>query len=240
MNQPFVLFILAAFVVLSGCSKDPGFHREEYKTVKFEDVPPDLKIPTKAWEMLSFKEVAAHGEGEHKKEGGGGEGGHGGGGEGEKKGGSKEIVFSDVTVFLVDKNPGILKQEALKFELPRGGGEINLSEYLNDRQGSFYVGFEFPAFVEAKQTKVLFVSRTRKRKLGDSVYGAGCNQILDITTKFHLAMLKEGLKVNTTRERHLSVLGGTFLFSAEKGDTIYVAQVSFVDPEHKNLFCEAP
>ncbi len=237
MNQPFVLFILSALVVLSGCSKSPGYHREEYKSIKFEDVPPDLKIPTKAWDMLSFKAV----EGEHGEhaEGGGGEGGHGGG-EGKKESGSKEIVFADVTVFLVDKNPGILKDEAMKFELPRGGGEIDLSQYLNNRQGSFYVGFEFPSFTDAKQSKVLFVSRARKRKLGDSVYGAGCNQILDITTKFNLAMQGEGLKVNTTRERHISVLGGTFLFSAEKGDTIYVAQVSFVDPEHKNLFCEAP
>lgn len=240
MNQPFLLFILSGLLILGGCSKDPGYHREEYKTIKFEDVPPDLKIPTNAWEMLSFKEVAAHDEGHGEKKEGGGEGGHGGGEGGEKKGGNKEIVFSDVTVFLVDKNPGVVKDEALKFELPRGGGEINLSEYLNDRQGSFYVGFEFPAFTEAKQSKVLFVSRARKRRLGEAVFGAGCNQILDITTKFNLAMQKEGLKVNTTRERHLSVLGGTFLFSAEKGDTIYVAQVSFVDPEHKNLFCEAP
>jgi hypothetical protein len=237
MNQPFVLFILSSLLVLSGCSKTPGYHREEYKSIKFEDVPPDLKIPSKAWDMLSFKAVeGAHGE---HAEGGGGEGGHGGG-EGKKESGNKEIVFADVSVFLVDKNPGILKDEALKFELPRGGGEIDLSQYLNNRQGSFYVGFEFPSFTEAKQSKVLFISHARKRRLGESVYGAGCNQILDITTKFNLAMQGEGLKVNTTRERHISVLGGTFLFSAEKGDTIYVAQVSFVDPEHKNLFCEAP
>lgn len=237
MNQPFVLFILSALVFVSGCTKTPGYHREEYKIIKFEDVPPDLKIPTKAWDMLSFKAVeGAHGE---HAEGGGGEGGHGGG-EGKKESGNKEIVFADVSVFLVDKNPGILKQEAMKFELPRGGGEIDLSQYLNNRQGSFYVGFEFPSFTEAKQSKVLFISHARKRKLGESVYGAGCNQILDITTKFNLAMQGEGLKVNTTRERHISVLGGTFLFSAEKGDTIYVAQVSFVDPEHGNLFCEAP
>ncbi|WP_413580492.1 hypothetical protein [Bdellovibrio sp. HCB288] len=225
MNQPFVLFILGALVALSGCSKDPGgYHREEYKVVKFEDVPPDLKIPTKAWEALSFQAAPdAHGA------------------ESEKADTSnKEIVFSDVTVFLVDKNPGILKEEAIKFELPRGGGEIDLSQYLNDRQGSFYVGFEFPAFTEATQSKVLFVSRARKRRLGDIIYGAGCNQILDITNKYNLAMKGEGLKVNTTRERHISVLGGTFLFSAEKAGTIYVAQVSFVDPTHKNLFCEAP
>ncbi|WP_413295114.1 hypothetical protein ACLSU7_08545 [Bdellovibrio sp. HCB185ZH] len=238
MNQPFVLFILSALVFVSGCTKTPGYHREEYKIIKFEDVPPDLKIPTKAWDMLSFKAVEGGAHGEHA-EGGGGEGGHGGG-EGKKESGNKEIVFADVSVFLVDKNPGILKQEAMKFELPRGGGEIDLSQYLNNRQGSFYVGFEFPSFTEAKQSKVLFISHARKRKLGESVYGAGCNQILDITTKFNLAMQGEGLKVNTTRERHISVLGGTFLFSAEKGDTIYVAQVSFVDPEHGNLFCEAP
>ncbi|WP_413577305.1 hypothetical protein ACLVWU_03330 [Bdellovibrio sp. HCB290] len=229
MNQPFVLFILSAFVILSGCSKDPGgYHREEYKVVKFEDVPPDLKIPTKAWDMLTFQAAPdAHGEG------------HGEGSE-KAESSTKEVVFSDVTVFLVDKNPGVLKEEAIKFELPRGGGEIDLSQYVNDRQGSFYVGFEFPAFTEAKQSKVLFVSHARKRRLGEIVYGAGCNQILDITTKYNLAMKGEGLKVNTTRERHITVLGGTFLFSAEKGDTVYVAQVSFVDPAHKNLFCEAP
>ncbi|WP_413560065.1 hypothetical protein [Bdellovibrio sp. HCB209] len=231
MNQPFLLFLTSALLVLSGCSKTAGYHVEEYKTVKFEDVPPDLKIPTKAWESLSFKAPAAHGE--HGAEGGG----EHGGGEGKKES-AKEIVFSDVTVFLVDKNPGVLKSEALRFELPRGGGEIDLSQYVNDLQGSFYVGFEFPAFTEAKQSKVLFISKARKRRLGESVFGAGCNQVLDITTKFNLAMKGEGLKVNTTRERHLSVLGGTFLFSAEKADGIYVAQVSFVDPEHKNLFCE--
>ncbi|MNY61910.1 hypothetical protein D3C86_1986530 [compost metagenome] len=106
--------------------------------------------------------------------------------------------------------------------------------------GSFFVGFEYPEFVDAQDKKVLFVSQAKKRKIDDIVYGLGCNQFVDITSKFFEAMKREGLKVNTTRDRHLSVLGGHFLFSAQKNNTVYVSQVSFTDSNKTNLFCEAP
>ncbi|MBO9667713.1 MAG: hypothetical protein J7501_12975 [Bdellovibrio sp.] len=234
MRKPIQLLTAGMFLVLGACTGHPGYHIEEYKEVKFEDLPADVKIPSKAWDLLSFKEPSAGGEAAH----GGGEG-HSEKKEGEdKKGSSKDIVFSEVTVFLVQKNPDVIKGEAVKIELPRGGGEIDISQYLTGGRGSFYVGFEFPEFKDSTAQKVLFVSQARKRKLGDEIFGAGCNQILDITKKYMLAMKGEGLKVNTTRERYASTLGGLFLFSAQKGDSIHVAQVRFTDSQHPNLFCE--
>lgn len=220
------------FLALGACTKTVGYHVEEFKEIKVEDLPDEVKVPTKAWDLLEFKSASAEGHHEAKAEGGG-EGHKEGGG-----GGSKEVVFAAIKVFLVQKNEGIVNGEVVKIELPKGGGDIDLSQYLTGNNGSFYVGFEFPDFVESTAQRVLFVSHARKRKLDDQIYGAGCNQILDITNKYMLAMKGEGLKVNTTRERHLSTIGGTFLFSAQKAGSTSVAQVTFKDSKHQNLFCE--
>ncbi|MFM6929990.1 MAG: hypothetical protein ACKOX6_16080 [Bdellovibrio sp.] len=230
MRKSVRLLTVWMFLALGACTKTVGYHVEEFKEIKVEDLPDEVKVPSKAWDLLEFKTVGAEAHHEAKAEGGG---------EGHKEAsGSKEVVFAAVKVFLVQKNEGIVNGEAIKIELPKGGGDIDLSQYLTGNNGSFYVGFEFPDFVESTAQKVLFVSRARKRKIDDQVYGAGCNQILDITNKYMLAMKGEGLKVNTTRERHLSTIGGTFLFSAQKAGSTLVAQVSFKDPKHQSLFCE--
>lgn len=234
MNKAAKIFSLWLFLTLGACTKDPGFRVENYKEIKFEDVATDVKVPSKVWDFLEFKAPGgAHAEHEEKKEEG----------HGEKEGAvgaTKEINFSEVNVFLVEKNSGLVRGTAVKIELPKGGGEIDLAQFITDEKGSFYVGFEFPEFTESTEQKVLFLSHTRKRRIDDKVLGAGCNQILDITTSFMKAMTKEGLKVNTTRERYTTVLGGTFFFSAKKAGSIYIAQVTFKDSKHQNLFCEVP
>ncbi|MDG0815609.1 hypothetical protein [Bdellovibrio svalbardensis] len=243
MNNAAKIYSLWLFLALGACTKDPGFHVAEYKEIKFEDVASDVKVPSKIWDMLEFKAVSEHGEaqaashGEAPKAEGGGE-------HGEKKEGAaglpKEIIFSEVNVFLVEKNADIVKGEAIKIELPKGGGEIDLAQFISDQKGSFYVGFEFPEFTESTAQKVLFLSKGRKRRIDDKVIGAGCNQVLDITASFMKAMSKEGLKVNTTRERYTSVLAGTFFIAAQKAGNIYISQVTFKDSKHQNLFCEVP
>jgi hypothetical protein len=45
----------------------------------------------------------------------------------------------------------------------------------------------------------------------------------------------KGIEVNTTRARHVSVLGGTFFFSSGK----QVTQVTFKDTQQGHLFCES-
>lgn len=231
MKKTLQLTSVWMFLALGACTKDPGYHVEKYKETTFEDIASDVRVPGKVWDLLEFK-AAEGGEGheakkEEKKEEG-------------KEGAtlSKDISFAEITVFLVEKNSGIVKNEAIKIQLPKGGGEIDLAQYVTDLKGSFYVGFEFPEFKDSTAQRVLFQSRTRKRRIDDKVLGVGCNQILDITTAFQKAMLKEGLKVNTTRERDVTVLGGTFYFAAQKAGAISVAQVTFTDSRYPNLFCE--
>lgn len=219
-------YAIVALLALTGwgCTKKAGFHVEDFQEVKIEELAEDIKVPGKAWDQLEFKSAEAHGAKDSHGEG--------------AKALSKAFSFADVVVWLVQKNEGVIEGEAVKIQLPKGGGKIDLSRYVTSQPGSFYVGFEFPAFETATGKKVLFVSRTRKRKIGGKVFGDGCNTVLDITNRFLKEMQGEGLKVNTTQERYLSVLGGTFLFSAQNGNDVLLAQVTFVNPQFPHLFCE--
>nr|BFD68248.1 hypothetical protein HAGR004_32700 [Bdellovibrio sp. HAGR004] len=203
------------FLLLGACTKEPGYQVSEYHEIKADDLPDEVKIPRQAWDLMEFKTSA---EGAAVV--------------------SKNLIFSEVNVFLVEKNPGVVEGEALKIALPKGGGTIDLSRFITGKRGTFYVGFEFPAFADATNKKVLFVSKARKRRIGSEVFGAGCNQFFDISNEFFKKMQAEGLKVNSTQERHLSVLGGNFLFAAEKDTDVYLAQVKFTNTQLPQYFCE--
>lgn len=207
--------ILAMIFAATACTGSPGYHTNEYKEVKLNELPEDVKIPSGAWDLVEMKTP----------------------GSGSASAISTNLVFSDVTVFLVEKGPGIVKGEAVKIFLPKGGGTIDLAHFITDKKGSFYVGFEFPQFEKATAKKVIFVSNARKRRIGQEIFGAGCNQFFDISERFFKEMKNEGIKVNTTQERYVSVLGGTFLFTAQKDKDIHVAQVTFKQSEFLPLFC---
>lgn len=229
-------------LMLGACSKHEESAHEEIHTLKVEDLPADIRIPSKAYSELQFAPAdAGHGapaaSGGHGGGGGGGEHGGGGGAASGAAAGSG-IVFAEVSVILKEKNPGVVKGGEIKIKFPRGGGEVNLADYITETPGSFYVSFEYPDFTGSTQQKVIFVSKARKRRIDNQIYGAGCNQYFDITKSFAKAMLTEGIKVNTVRERYTSVLGGHFLFSALKDGSQYMAQVTFRDSEHNHLFCE--
>lgn len=215
MRQSVQALSIWMFLLLGACTKEPGYQVSEYHEIKSDDLPKEVKVPRQAWDLMEFKSTA---EGAAAV--------------------SKNLIFSEVNVFLVEKNPGVVEGEALKIALPKGGGTIDLSRFITGQRGTFYVGFEFPAFAEATGKKVLFVSKARKRRIGSEVFGAGCNQFFDITEEFFKKMQAEGLKVNNTQERHLSVLGGSFLFAAEKGTDVYLAQVKFTNTQLPQYFCE--
>lgn len=221
------------FFAQGACKGSPGYHVDKLQEVKSLDFIEDIRIPSKAWDLLEFKTPEASGShGAPPAEG------HSSSPSGESSMAKKDAVFSEITVILAQKNSGIIKGEAVKISLPKGGGNIDLSQYLTGKKGSFYVGFEYPAFGAASAKKIVFVSGTRKRKIGGQIFGAGCNQYFDISDKFLKEMKGEGLKVNTTQERYLSVLGGTFLLSAKKDNEVHLAQVTFTNSQFPSLFCK--
>ena len=203
---------------VASCTKPFNFRTESPQTAKIDELPADFKMPAKVWELIEK--------------------------DPEQKPGAEAlglgIFYASIQVFLTEKNERVLKAPATVIELPRGGGSIDLAEYTTGDAGTFFVGFELPEeFKEGKNFKALYVSQGRKRKIENRVFGAGCNQFFDITKKFTEMMANEGIKANTTRQRHVTLLAGHYIFSIIKETRIFITQVTITDSKNKNLLCEA-
>jgi len=207
-----------AFLFFAACTKPTNYHTENAQQVKVEDLPVDFKIPASIWDLVEKT-------GDEKS---------------TAEASNAGIFYSSVKVFFTEKNQNILNKPAYEVELPRGGGNIDLANYLTGQQGTFYVGFDLPEeFQTGTNFKAIYVSDARKRKLDERIFGAGCNQYFEITPKFLLMMKTEGIKANTTRQRHVTVLAGHYIFSVMKDNRIYITQVTLTDSRYKNLLCEA-
>ena len=62
---------------------------------------------------------------------------------------------------------------------------------------------------------------------------------MNIGKKFNQEMNGDGLKVNTVRQRHVSVLAGHILMAANHDDKVMVAQLQILDSKNPNLTCGA-
>ena len=175
------------------------------RTYEFTENGPDVKIPLQIWEKFGAI-------------------------------GSKDTVsFVPIALRLKEKTSGVLTDPEIEIKFPRGGGQIDLAQFVKDQQGTFLVSFQFETATEKEKTLVYFVSRARKRKLDSEVWGAGCNRFMNLQDYFNSHQAKDGFEVNTTRNRHLSVIGGTFFFA--QGPQI--SQVTFFDSRYPQLFCDS-
>lgn len=188
-------------------------------------------------------EGAAHGEAAAaESEGGGGEhGGGGGGGEGSHSAGSHLSLpteFAPLKVFLIEKNRGILRRQNTELAFGPGGGEIDLRDLVESKRGSFYLAFEFMPEADPKaEHKVFFLSNGIRRKRGDEKIGNGCDRYYDVTKAFDKAMKGEGFLLNTTDQRHVSALAGTFFFATKHADKLFLAQLTVKDSGQRALHC---
>jgi hypothetical protein len=152
-----------------------------------------------------------------------------------------QLTFVPMQLELIEKNPGVLLEPKMQFAFPRGGGAIDLSRVLGKRQGSFYVRFKFETDLSSDTRKVFFVSQARQRRLEGELVGSGCRKFMEIQAGLERADKHGGLLVNTTRFRHLSVIGGSFVFAVNSSSgsqkEVRVSQVSFTDSRHSEYFC---
>lgn len=147
--------------------------------------------------------------------------------------------YLDLTVTLRPLASGTLSDPTI-FSLPRGGGGIDLKDYVRGAKGSFFVTGTATKTVSPEQApaklKIYFLSQAKKRKIGDEKFGAGCDRYMDITN-YWLGKSGEGIQVNATDQRYVSVLAGTYYFVGFESEKIFLASLKIYDSRYPSLQC---
>lgn len=149
--------------------------------------------------------------------------------------------FLDIEIKLRASAPGVLS-ENIEFNLPRGGGEINLSEYVIGKKGSFYMTYKVNRSSELQHEitnlKVFYLSEAKQRTISEEKFGSGCSKYMDVTEFMSKVNKAGGLQLNATQQRYLSVIAGIFYFvNFDSERKIYIAAVRFTDSRYPDLLC---
>jgi hypothetical protein len=259
-------FSLSVFI-WGGCSHQTesllGSHPKSFTEIKVQETSAEIKLPFQIWDLMEGKSVeekhgsASHSSAHEAPAAAASDGGHGAAAAGGEHGAapadghagagssgpvdfwsSVTVQFAPLAVYLEEKNPGVLREPRMKIEFPQGGGRLNLSDYTTDQRGSFY--FRIDALEDKDESlHVYYVSGGRKRRIDDDEVGTGCGKILNLKS-FYLSQLKsKGVLVNTTRDRHLTLLAGTYVFAYKKEASLFLSQLTVdVDGPKKLLTCD--
>ena len=146
--------------------------------------------------------------------------------------------YLDLEVKLTPVASGILTAPT-QFILPRGGGAIDLKDYVKGTKGSFFVSFKWAKTTTPDQPlssiKIFYLSQAKKRKIDDENFGAGCDRYMDVTS--FIQSLSPGLKVNATSQRYVSVLAGIYYFVGFEKEKIYLGALKIMDSRHPQIQC---
>lgn len=217
MRNKIELLILVSTFILGACHKSSEHDQASTEIAKPQEAPllvavnetsEDVKVPGQIFKMV----------------------------EGDVKLATGGFSFFPMKVVLKEKNSGVLTNSEIIFELPKGGARLDLANYIGHVPGSFYLRFEFEAD-KSSQVSVFFVSNTKSRKLDNEKWGMGCRHYADVTKYVQSQNKGLGIKLNTTQKRHLSVIGGSFIFALNDGKHLSMSQVTFEDSKFQELFC---
>lgn len=236
--------ILMFCLSLTACSDDSSLIEEiaPTQTEVIRDLPVDFQMPLTLWKMLlgddfNFRvpekaaPAAASADQDAKKD-------EAAPPPAPRSVDEKAIIFSAIEVLLEEKTRGVLKSPRIQISFPRGGGTLDLSQYVTDQVGTFFIRF-LPTSAEKKVSeKTYFWSRAKKRRIDDEIYGTGCNKVLELGPEWTKMQSGEGFKVNTHRQRHASVLGGRFVFTVRTEKELFLSQVLVTDSVLRDFFCE--
>jgi len=211
------LFILLT-LFLVGCHRDDGAtntdKKEQTLVVEMPDISKDVFFPNKIWDVITGADFS---KSVHN---------------------ATTMIFAPISVEMDEKTEGVLTSPHLRLQFPKGGGEIDLSHYVKGERGTFLLKFDFEGLPAGDDLNVFFVSRSKKRRIDDEIYGSGCGVFYDVKKDLVAMNSRGGLTLNVTHHRHVSALGGHFVFSYKKDKQTFVTEVSFVDSKWPTLFCE--
>lgn len=223
--------VLGMLVCLTiSCKKDSGWKSQAFVTQDLTSTAMDVELPAELWQKITGVLTAP--EGAKAAE--------------PKPAGPSTVTmmestlpteFEPLKVFLVERNRGILKRGNTEIQFGPGGGELDLNDFVQDRNGSFYFIVQFMSDAPVSQLKVFYLSNALQRSRGADRLGVGCNKYLDITSAFTNAMKAEGFLMNTTDFAHVSALAGTFFFAAAHERKLHLAQLTIKDSSRRSLHC---
>lgn len=223
-----LVIVLLSFAAAANTETHEEVHWDK---IEISQSPRDFKIPSQLWDLILKSELSAEEKkaAEEKQK--------------EAKAESKKeenpiLVWMPAKVQLKSSVAGILKNLRTELSFSMGGGEVDLTEFVIGEKGSFFVKILLDEYKDIGKLKIFFYSRAKKRKVDKDVFGSGCNVFFDVTKKFISLNSSEGIKVNVTKDRHLSVLGGHFILANKSEGKIYLTQVSFVDSNKLEYFCQ--
>jgi hypothetical protein len=252
-----IKLLIGVILLLSTSCNKGGSHEKEvhYHKIQIKEFAEDFKVPSDVWNLIEGKEIkeslkiAKPGDDSHADQSHGAPGAHGAeskgaDGHGAAPAGSTSsadsnatIIFSTIKLVLIEKNEGVLVHPAIEIDLPRGGGLIDLAKYMGEKTGTFFVKFDFRPIENAEPTTIHYSSQSRKRKLEGKIIGSGCGVFVDVKDYVLKSEKSGGIMLNTQRNRHLSVLGGTFIFSTKNDRENYLSQITFTDSRYPQYFC---
>ncbi len=143
----------------------------------------------------------------------------------------------------VDKAP---LSDPIRFNLPLGGGVIQLGEHINSKvSGRFKVFFDISLGEKVsvdvedfkKNMRVYFLGNSKKRYIKKIKLGSGCYSYHDVTQFFNKTVHAEGLLVDSENLSHVSTLAGQFVFVFPNLEDLHLAVIKFTDSQNRNLLC---
>jgi hypothetical protein len=234
--------IFLVLIFCGGCKKSLTYKNKSYDSQNMSRSTGEVGLPSGLWDLIA------------------------------PKGSENSTEFIDVKVYLSERTEGILGGHNFELSYGQGGGTLDLSDFVHEKNGSFFVAIE--PVIEAKEApsketptvekgpekpakeaegeakkepkkadepsapKIYFLSGAKHRKIGEQFLGSGCNSYYDISSYFSKSMAGEGFLVNTSQERHISALVGTYFFVIHKGSHLLLTQLTIKDSHFKNLQCE--
>ena len=224
----FALSFALVLASLTSCQKkEAGWKRESYNEQDLTRSMVEAKLPRSLWEKIT---AVLHPAGEAPAKPANAEEDHG-------SRSALPSLFAPIKVYLIEKNKGLLFRGNTMIKFGPGGGEIDLKDYVQLKNGSFYFVVEFMPEVEKLDRRVFFLSNSPQRKIGKETLGAGCENYYDVSKAFADAVKGDGFLINTRDGRHVSALGGTYFFAASHEGQLHLAALTIKDSNYKKLSC---
>jgi hypothetical protein len=144
-------------------------------------------------------------------------------------------------VALASHNPEVLTGAAV-FEVGRGGGILDLAEWVSGIRGDFHLAIQVvpEEGLDPKNVKVFFVSQAPSTEIEGRPWGMGCGKLADVTSFYHKVLSKKGLRLNSTGNRYLYAATGTLVFAVGSGENLHLTSFSVTDSRYQHSLCSTP